>query len=153
MNWLEQFYRHYSQIFWEIRPFIHVLIFSNMFPESHGFVVMLSSSSIKDTCTNLSLFKKWSETILYELVAGTATKPLLKKRDTKYKNENGLSNFSENLSGGDKVAGVKFESQNLPIYFDFVRCCGPLWFFLRDTVSLKCRSQTWPKAMELAFSN
>ena len=31
-------------------PFSHVFIFANMFPESHGFVVMPVTSSIKNTC-------------------------------------------------------------------------------------------------------
>ena len=43
----------FSEIF--ERPFSHVFLFGNMFPESHSFVAMPVASCIKDTCSNLSL--------------------------------------------------------------------------------------------------
>ena len=33
-------------------PFLHMVIFVNMFSESHGFVAMPVTSSIKDTYSN-----------------------------------------------------------------------------------------------------
>ena len=35
--------------------FLHVFIFGNMFSENNGFVAMPVTSSIKDTCSNLSV--------------------------------------------------------------------------------------------------
>ena len=78
-NWVNSSNFIASQIFWEIRPsfFSCFFLFSNMFPESDGFVAMSVTSSIKDTCSNLSLSDWWMETKLFKLVTSTPTKPWL----------------------------------------------------------------------------
>ena len=53
-------------------PFSHIFIFGNMFPESHGFVVMQITSCIMDTWFNVSLSNQIRETKLFDLVNGTA---------------------------------------------------------------------------------
>ena len=114
-----------TQIFWNDHPFLHVFIFGNMFSESRGFVAMLVTSCIKDTCSNLSLSNYWRETKLFYLVMDTATKPLLSGNMLPNINtcKNGWSNFSENL----RIAALKllelnrFATWNQSIYLNFVR--------------------------------
>ena len=76
-----------------------LLVFGNMFLESHDFVTMPVKSYIKDTCSNLSISNYWRETKLFDLVTGTATKPRLSGNMLPNIKtcENGWSNFSETV--------------------------------------------------------
>ena len=58
--------------------FPHVFIFANVCPETHGFVAMPVTRFMKDTCYNVCpyLISEGQETKLFDVVTGTAMKPL-----------------------------------------------------------------------------
>ena len=89
-----------------------------MFPESHGFIAMLVTNCIKDTCSNLSLSISDGRNC-FELVTGIATKPSINMSLNINTCKNEYTIFSENL----RVVAIKllmltkFESTNQSIYF------------------------------------
>ena len=105
-------------------------MFWNMFPKSHGFVAILVTSCIKDTCSNLSLSIFVKETKLFDLVTDTARKPWLSGNMLPNIKTfgNGWSNFSENM----KIVALKllvltgFSSPNLLIYCTLLQFCAVL---------------------------
>ena len=111
--------------------FTNYFAFGNMFPESHGFVVISVTSRIKDTCSNLSLSNLWRVTKLHDLVTCTATKPWLSGNMSPYLKtySNGWLNFSENwrIVTLNRLELTQLASPNQSIYFNFravlwVRC-------------------------------
>ena len=114
-------------------PFSHDFMFGNLFPESHGFVAMPVTSSIKDTCSNLSLSNS-SE----RRNCSTLWPVQQRSRDSQetcyqiWKHaKNGWSNFSENL----RILSIWVnsilitKSINIQLFsLILYRVGGPLWF-------------------------
>ena len=109
LNWVNSInFNATTQIFWESWSYIfaYLYIWEPVFniwePISweSRFRCYAGLQLIKDTCSNSSLYNKWRETKLFEIVTGIATKPWLSRNMLPNIKtcENGWSNLSENQS-------------------------------------------------------
>ena len=89
-------------------PFSHVFMFGNMFPESHGFVVVPVKRSNNFVSLHILDRDKLEHASMIQLVTGIAIKPRLSGNlHLNIKTcENGWSNFSENI----KIVALKLLS-------------------------------------------
>ena len=78
---------------------MHVFIFGNVFPESHGFVAVPVTRSNNFVSLHELQMDKFEHVSLIQLVTGIATKPFLSGNMLSNVKtcENGWSNFSENF--------------------------------------------------------
>ena len=108
--------------------FLHVFLFGNMFPESHGFAAAPITSSNKFVSLHLLDRDKLKHVSLIQLATGIETKPWLSgNMSPNIKTcRNGWSNLSENLRevALKLLELIQFAWPNLSTNFNFVRCRG-----------------------------